>query len=181
MTQDNSNYWAESIQVLEWLEPVRKRPWMYIGSTDERWLHHLVWEIVDNSIDEAMAGHCDTITVTLWTDGSCSVTDNGRWIPTAVHPKTWKSSLETILTVLHAWGKFGWGGYKVSGWLHWVWSSVVNALSTRLEAVVHREWQIFFQAFERWITVADIEVIWKSKKTWTTIKFWPDAEIFKLF
>lgn len=180
MTQENSNYWAESIQVLEWLEPVRKRPWMYIWSTDERWLHHLVWEIVDNSIDEAMAWHCDTITVTLWTDGSCMVEDNGRWIPTAVHPKTWKSSLETILTVLHAWWKFGWGGYKVSGWLHWVWSSVVNALSTRMEAVVHREWKIFFQAFNRWITEADIEVTWKSNKTWTIIKFWPDSEIFKI-
>ena len=179
MTQDNSNYWAESIQVLEWLEPVRKRPWMYIWSTDERWLHHLVWEIVDNSIDEAMAWHCNEITVVLWTDGSCSVTDNGRWIPTAIHPKTWKSSLETILTVLHAGWKFGWGGYKVSGWLHWVWSSVVNALSTRLEATIQREWQIFFQAFERWVSTWDIQVIWKSKKTWSTIKFWPDAEIFK--
>lgn len=179
MTQENSNYWAESIQVLEWLEPVRKRPWMYIWSTDERGLHHLVWEIVDNSIDEAMAWYCDTITVVLGQDWSCSVTDNGRWIPTAKHPKTWKSTLETILTVLHAWGKFGWGGYKVSGWLHWVWSSVVNALSTRLEATVHREWKIFFQAFELWKTTWDIEVIWKSDKTWTTIKFWPDAEIFK--
>lgn len=176
---EEQNYWAESIQVLEWLEPVRKRPWMYIGSTDERWLHHLVWEIVDNSIDEAMAWHCDTISLTLGNDGSCTVEDNGRWIPTAVHPKTGKSSLETILTVLHAWGKFGWGGYKVSGWLHWVWSSVVNALSTRMEATVHREGKIFFQAFNRWITEADIQVIWTSKKTGTIIKFWPDAEIFK--
>lgn len=179
MTQENSNYWADSIQVLEWLEPVRKRPWMYIWSTDERGLHHLVWEIVDNSIDEAMAWYCDTITVVLWQDWSCSVTDNGRWIPTAKHPKTWKSTLETILTVLHAGWKFGWGGYKVSGWLHWVWSSVVNALSTRLEATVHREWKIFFQAFEVWKTVWDIQIIWDSDITWTTIKFWPDAEIFK--
>lgn len=178
MSQEQ-NYWAESIQVLEWLEPVRKRPWMYIGSTDERWLHHLVWEIVDNSIDEAMAGHCDTIILTLGEDGSCMVEDNGRWIPTAVHPKTGKSSLETILTVLHAGWKFGWGGYKVSGWLHWVWSSVVNALSTRMEATVHREGKIFFQAFNRWVTEADIQVIWKSDKTGTIIKFWPDAEIFK--
>lgn len=179
MTQQDWSYWAESIQVLEWLEPVRKRPWMYIWSTDERWLHHLVWEIVDNSIDEAMAWHCDTITVIFWTDWSCSVEDNGRWIPTAPHPKTWKSTLETILTVLHAWWKFGWGGYKVSWGLHWVWSSVVNALSTRLEATVHREWKIFFQAFERWVSTWDIQTIWKSDKTWTVIKFWPDAEIFK--
>lgn len=176
---EEQNYWAESIQVLEWLEPVRKRPWMYIGSTDERWLHHLVWEIIDNSIDEAMAWHCDTISLTLGSDGSCMVEDNGRGIPTAVHPKTGKSSLETILTVLHAWWKFGWGGYKVSGWLHGVWSSVVNALSTRLEATVHREGKIFFQAFNRWITEADIQVIGKSDKTGTMIKFWPDAEIFK--
>jgi len=179
MTKDNSNYWAESIQVLEWLEPVRKRPGMYIGSTDERWLHHLVWEIVDNSIDEAMAGYCDTIIVTLWADWSCQVEDNGRWIPTATHPKTWKSSLETILTVLHAGWKFGWGGYKVSWWLHWVWSSVVNALSTRMEAYVNREWKQFFLAFERWITQGDIEVIGKSIQTGTIIKFWPDPEIFK--
>lgn len=178
--KNESSYGAESIQVLEWLEPVRKRPWMYIWSTDERWLHHLVWEIVDNSIDEAMAGHCDTIIVTLWTDWSCMVEDNWRWIPVATHPKTWKSSLETILTVLHAWWKFGWGGYKVSGWLHWVWSSVVNALSNRMEAIVEREWEKYFLAFERWITQWDIEVIWKSKKTWTTIKFWPDETIFKI-
>ena len=178
-TQENSTYWAESIQVLEWLEPVRKRPWMYIWSTDERWLHHLVWEIVDNSIDEAMAGYCDTITVKLHKDWSCSVEDNWRWIPTAVHSKTWKSTLETVLTVLHAGWKFGWGGYKVSGWLHWVWASVVNALSTKLEATVHTDWKIFFHSYEKWVPVWDIEVIWKSKKTWTTIKFWPDAEIFR--
>jgi len=180
MTTENSDYWADSIQVLEWLEPVRKRPWMYIWSTDERWLHHLVWEIVDNSIDEAMAWYCDTITVKLLQDWWCEVQDNGRWIPTAIHPKTWKSSLETILTVLHAGWKFGWWGYKVSWWLHWVWASVVNALSTRLEAIVYREWKIFFQAFNRGISEWDISVIWETKKTWTTIKFWPDPEIFKL-
>lgn len=179
MSQDNGNYWAESIQVLEWLEPVRKRPWMYIGSTDERWLHHLVWEIVDNSIDEAMAWYCDTIHVTLGEDGSCTVEDNGRGIPTAVHPKTGKSSLETILTVLHAGGKFGGWWYKVSWGLHWVGSSVVNALSTRMEATVHREGKIFFQAFNRGVTEWDIQVIGESKKTGTIIKFWPDAEIFK--
>jgi len=175
-----SNYWASSIQVLEWLEPVRKRPWMYIGSTDERWLHHLVWEIVDNSIDEAMAGHCDTITVTLWKDGSCMVEDNGRWIPVEKHHQTGKSTLETILTVLHAGWKFGWGGYKVSGWLHWVWASVVNALSTKLEAWVHRDWKIYYQSFSLWVSDWDITVVWKSKHTWTIIRFYPDASIFKI-
>ncbi len=174
------NYWAENIQVLEWLEPVRKRPWMYIGSTDERWLHHLVWEIVDNSIDEAMAWHCDTISVTLWADGSCTVEDNGRWIPVEKHGKTWKSTLETILTVLHAWGKFGWWGYKVSGWLHGVWSSVVNALSTKMEAWVHRDWKIHYQSFSTWVSDWDITVVWKTDHTWTIIKFYPDESIFKI-
>lgn len=176
----SENYWAENIQVLEWLEPVRKRPWMYIGSTDERWLHHLVWEIVDNSIDEAMAGYCDTIKVTLWADGSCMVEDNGRWIPVEKHPQTGKSTLETILTVLHAGWKFGWGGYKVSGWLHWVGSSVVNALSTKLEAWVHRNWEIHYQSFSLWISDWDIKVVWKTKHTGTIIKFYPDASIFKI-
>ena len=180
MTADNWNYWAESIQVLEWLDPVRKRPWMYIGSTDEKWLHHLVWEIVDNSIDEAMAWYCDTIIVTLWTDGSCMVEDNGRWIPTDLHPKTWKSTLETILTVLHAGWKFGWGGYKVSGWLHWVGSSVVNALSSKMEAWVYRDWKIFYQSYSTWKPDEDVKVVWESNKTWTIIKFYPDENIFKI-
>lgn len=178
--QEEQNYWAENIQVLEWLEPVRKRPWMYIGSTDERWLHHLVWEIVDNSIDEAMAGHCDTIKVTLWADGSCTVEDNGRWIPVEKHAKTWKSTLETILTVLHAGWKFGWGGYKVSGWLHGVWSSVVNALSTKMEAWVHRDKKIHYQSFSLWQVDWDVEVVGKTKTTGTIIKFYPDPTIFKI-
>ena len=175
-TQD---YGAESIQVLEGLEPVRKRPWMYIGSTDVRGLHHLVWEIVDNSIDEAIAGHCNHITVRLYEDGACSVEDNGRWIPTGIHPKTWVSTLETTLTVLHAGWKFGWGGYKVSGWLHGVGSSVVNALSTRMEATVKREWKIFYQSYKEWVPDEQVKEIWKSKDTGTTIKFYPDATIFK--
>jgi len=174
------SYWAENIQVLEWLEPVRKRPWMYIGSTDERWLHHLVWEIVDNSIDEAMAGYCDTITVTLWADGSCMVEDNGRWIPVEKHHQTGKSTLETILTVLHAGWKFGWGGYKVSGWLHWVGSSVVNALSTKLEAWVHRDWKVHYQSFSTWVSDWDIQVVWKTDHTGTIVRFYPDASIFKI-
>ncbi len=179
MEKTTASYWADSIQVLEWLEPVRKRPWMYIGSTDEKGLHHLVWEIVDNSIDEAMAGHCDTIIVTLWEDWSCMVEDNGRWIPVEKHAKTGKSTLETILTVLHAGWKFGWGWYKVSGWLHWVWSSVVNALSTKLEAWVHRDWKINYQTFSTWFSDWDVTVVWKTNKTWTIIKFYPDNSIFK--
>lgn len=177
--KNTQNYGAENIQVLEWLEPVRKRPWMYIGSTDERWLHHLVWEIVDNSIDEAMAGHCDTITVTFGEDGSCMVEDNGRWIPVEKHAKTGKSTLETILTVLHAGGKFGWGGYKVSGWLHWVGSSVVNALSTKMEAWVHRDGKVHYMSFSVWKADEDIKVVGDTDHTGTIIKFYPDASIFK--
>ena len=172
-------YSADSIQVLEWLEPVRKRPWMYIGSTDVRWLHHLVWEIVDNSIDEAMAGHCDTITITLGKDGSCQVEDNGRWIPVEKHAKTGKSTLETILTVLHAGWKFGGGWYKVSGWLHGVGSSVVNALSTKLEAWVHRDKKVHYQSFSLGVTDGDVKVVGKSNHTGTIIRFYPDASIFK--
>jgi DNA gyrase subunit B len=180
MEKTTEEYGADSIQVLEGLEPVRKRPGMYIGSTDERGLHHLVWEIVDNSIDEAMAGHCDTIIINLGKDGSCTVEDNGRWIPVAKHAKTGKSTLETILTVLHAGWKFGWGGYKVSGWLHGVGSSVVNALSTKLEAWVHRGGKIYYHSYEKGIAVGDIEIVGKSNKTGTIIKFSPDDSIFKI-
>ena len=180
MTKTTEEYWADSIQVLEWLEPVRKRPWMYIGSTDERGLHHLAWEIIDNSIDEAMAGHCNDIIVTLTEDWALSVEDNGRWIPVAKHAKTWKSTLETILTVLHAGWKFGWGGYKVSWGLHWVGSSVVNALSTKMEAWVHRDWNIYYMSFTRWKADSEIEIVWKSDKTGTIIKFYPDPDIFKI-
>ncbi len=180
MNEKNQNYSADSIQVLEWLEPVRKRPWMYIWSTDEIWLHHLIWEIVDNSIDEAMAWYCDDISLTLTNDGACIVEDNGRWIPVEKHAKTWKSTLETILTVLHAWGKFGWGWYKVSGGLHWVWSSVVNALSTKMEAWVYRDNKIYYQSFSFWKTDAPVKEIGETKKTWTKIKFYPDPEIFKI-
>ncbi|MCP4523457.1 MAG: DNA topoisomerase (ATP-hydrolyzing) subunit B [Candidatus Gracilibacteria bacterium] len=180
MTKENQEYGADSIQVLEGLEPVRKRPGMYIGSTDERGLHHLVWEIVDNSIDEAMAGHCDTIIINLGKDGSCTVEDNGRGIPVAKHAKTGKSTLETILTVLHAGGKFGGGGYKVSGGLHGVGSSVVNALSTKMEAWVHRDGKIYYHSYEKGIPVGDIEVIGETEKTGTIIKFYPDDSIFKI-
>ncbi len=176
----HENYGAENIQVLEGLEPVRKRPGMYIGSTDERGLHHLVWEIVDNSIDEAMAGYCDTIIVTLHKDGACSVEDNGRGIPVEKHPKTGVSTLETILTVLHAGGKFGGGGYKVSGGLHGVGASVVNALSTKLEAWVHRDGKEYYHSYELGVAQGDIQEIGKSKKTGTIIKFYPDESIFKI-
>ncbi|MCD5385139.1 DNA topoisomerase (ATP-hydrolyzing) subunit B [Candidatus Gracilibacteria bacterium] len=180
MTKEKENYGADSIQVLEGLEPVRKRPGMYIGSTDERGLHHLVWEILDNSIDEAMAGYCDTIKITLGKDGSCIVEDNGRGIPVEKHAKTGKSTLETILTVLHAGGKFGGGGYKVSGGLHGVGSSVVNALSTKMEAWVHRNGEIHYQSFSFGKTDGDIKVVGKTDQTGTIIKFYPDSSIFKI-
>ncbi len=180
MKTGHENYGADNIQVLEGLEPVRKRPGMYIGSTDERWLHHLVWEIVDNSIDEAMAGYCDTIKVTLHDDGACSVEDNGRGIPVEKHSKTGVSTLETILTVLHAGWKFGWGGYKVSGGLHGVGSSVVNALSTKMEAWVHRDGKIYYMSFSTGVADGDIEVVGKTDKNGTIIKFYPDASIFKI-
>jgi DNA gyrase subunit B len=155
---------------------------MYIGSTDERGLHHLIWEIVDNSIDEAMAGHANHITVTLHADGAMSVEDNGRGIPVDIHPKTGKSTLETVLTVLHAGGKFGGeeSGYKVSGGLHGVGASVVNALSSRLEAFVHKDGKLHFQAFERGVPLGQAEVIGKTTKKGTTIKAWPDHEMFSV-
>jgi len=175
-----NQYTAEQIQVLEGLEPVRKRPGMYIGSTDVRGLHHLVWEIVDNSIDEAMAGHATTITVTLNDDGSVSVEDNGRGIPVDIHPTTKKSALETVLTVLHAGGKFGGddSGYKVSGGLHGVGSSVVNALSIKMVAEVYLGGAVHMQEYKRGKPLADVKKIGKTDKRGTKITFTPDDEIF---
>ncbi|CEN77225.1 DNA gyrase subunit B [[Clostridium] sordellii] len=171
-------YGASQIQVLEGLEPVRKRPGMYIGSTGPRGLHHLVYEIVDNSIDEALAGYCSDIYVSINEDGSVLVRDNGRGIPVEVHPKTGKSTLETVLTVLHAGGKFGGGGYKVSGGLHGVGVSVVNALSEWLVAEVHKDGKVYSQRYEKGVPTSDIKVVGETKVTGTIVQFKPDATIF---
>ena len=173
-------YTAEQIQVLEGLEPVRKRPGMYIGSTDVRGLHHLVWEIVDNAIDEAMAGHCDNVIVMLHDDGSVSVEDNGRGIPVDIHPATKRPALEVVLTTLHAGGKFGGddSGHKVSGGLHGVGSSVVNALSKKMRAEVYRDGKIYMQEYARGKPVADMKTIGKATKHGTKITFYPDPDIF---
>jgi DNA gyrase subunit B len=177
-TNDGS-YDGSQIQVLEGLEPVRKRPGMYIGSTGYDGVHHLIKEIADNSIDEAIAGFATKITVTLLEDGGVSVADDGRGIPVDKHAKTGKSTLETVLTVLHAGGKFGGGGYKVSSGLHGVGSSVVNALSNKLIAEVRLGGKLYRQEYERGVPVADIAVVGKSTETGTTITFYPDDTIFK--
>ena len=171
-------YGASQIQVLEGLEAVRKRPGMYIGSTGPRGLHHLVYEVVDNSIDEALQGYCSEIYVAINKDGSITVKDNGRGIPVEIHPKTGKSTLETVLTVLHAGGKFGGGGYKVSGGLHGVGVSVVNALSEWVVAEVRRDGKIHKQSYKLGTPTTDLEIVGECKDTGTTISFMPDATIF---
>lgn len=175
----NTNYGAEQIQILEGLEGVRRRPGMYIGSTGSRGLHHLVYEIVDNSIDEALAGFCDTIKVIIHPDNSITVSDNGRGIPVGIHEKTGKSAVEAALTMLHAGGKFGGGGYKVSGGLHGVGMSVVNALSKWLEVQVAQGGYLYQQEYRRGVPQYDLRQIGLSDKTGTTLSFAPDPEIFE--
>ena len=172
-------YNAEQIQVLEGLEPVRKRPGMYIGSTGPRGLHHLVYEVVDNSVDEALAGYCKNINITIQSDNSIVVEDDGRGMPVDMHPKLKLPAVEVIHTVLHAGGKFGGGGYKVSGGLHGVGASVVNALSEVMEVEIKRNGKIYKQTYSRGKTMTPLQEVGESRKTGSKTMFKPDGEIFE--
>jgi DNA gyrase subunit B len=180
-TEIENEYGADQIQILEGLEAVRKRPGMYIGSTSARGLHHLVYEIVDNAVDEALAGYCDTIYVTINPDNSITVEDDGRGIPVGLNHKAGKSALEVVYTVLHAGGKFGGGGYKVSGGLHGVGASVVNALSTQLSVEVYKEGKVYYQSYHIGKPDDEVKVIddCEMDKHGTKVTFLPDASIFE--
>ena len=180
-TTVENEYGADQIQILEGLEAVRKRPGMYIGSTSARGLHHLVYEIVDNSVDEALAGYCSEIEVTINPDNSITVIDNGRGIPVGINHKSGRPAVEVVFTILHAGGKFGGGGYKVSGGLHGVGASVVNALSEWLEVTIRREGKVYNQRYERGKTCYDLKETGTcpEDQTGTRVDFLPDKEIFK--
>ena len=179
LSERAKEYDASQIQVLEGLEAVRKRPGMYIGSTSSEGLHHLVWEIVDNSIDEALAGFATKIQVIVEKDNSITVTDDGRGIPVDIQAKTGRPAVETVFTILHAGGKFGGGGYKVSGGLHGVGASVVNALSEYLEVTVHKNGKKYFQRFEKGKPVADLREMGDTDVNGTTVHFKPDNTVFE--